>query len=285
MKRSDDKKADEAGAKKGGGATAAERPVETATVASVASPAASAGGQWAVASLPPTGTSLAFLRAKLQVWEECPYLLKKEGKGLKYTFASEADLIALVRPALIRAGILITPVRSEVVEDGEFKTSGGSVMRRVLVKQVYRFTHVGSGWYEDVEMHGEGADIGDKAANKAMTDAMKYAVRQWAMIETGDDPDKQSSDLYRRDWDGDREPGEASDEPVVPPNLRESYGKCKDALARATTREQLDTYRDIYRNKRGFPESVVAYLDKLYLEDCDRVAKQAKTTAPAGGGK
>jgi hypothetical protein len=47
----------------------------------------------------------------------------------------------------------------------------------------------------------------------------------------------------------------------------------------------LDTYRDIYRNKRGFPESVVAYLDKLYLEDCDRVAKQAKTTAPAGGGK
>lgn len=235
----------------------------------------------------PTGRSLAFLQAKLQVWEECPYLLKKEGKGLKYTFASEADLIALVRPALIRARILITPISSEMIADGEFKTSGGSVMRRVVVKQVYRFTHVGTGEYEDVEMHGEGADIGDKAANKAMTDAFKYAVRQWAMIETGDDPDKQSSDLYRRDWDGDKDDGpqETTGEPAVPDNLRESYGKCKDALARATTREQLDTYRDIYRNKRGFPENVVAYLDKLYLEECDRLAGTAKTTAGGGGGK
>lgn len=257
---------------------AEEKPAVAATAGKEATEAVKAAGAFPS----PTGDSLAFLKAKLQVWEECPYLLKKEGKGLKYTFASEADLIALVRPALIRAGILITPVRSEVVSDGEFKTSGGSVMRRVLVKQVYRFTHVGSGWYEDVEMHGEGADIGDKAANKAMTDALKYAVRQWAMIETGDDPDKQSSDLYRRDWDGDGQQ-ETTGEPEVPANLSESYGKCKDALARATTREQLDSYRDIYRNKRGFPENVVAYLDRLYLEDCDRLAGAAKTTAGGGG--
>jgi len=257
----------------------AEKPVEAATAVKEEVRPAPAG----LVSPPPTGGSLAFLQAKLQVWEECPYLLKKEGKGLKYTFASEADLIALVRPALIRAKILITPISSEIIRDGEFKTSGGSMMRRVLVKMVYRFTHVLTGESEDVEMHGEGADIGDKAANKAMTDAFKYAVRQWAMIETGDDPDKQSSEMYRREWDGDKEEGpqETTGEPEVPANLRESYGKCKDALTRATTREQLDTYRDIYRNKRGFPENVVNHLDTLYLSACDKL----KTTTAGGGGK
>ena len=269
--------------KKGDGGGTATKTAAVVKEAATAIPEAAAAVKGAEASHPPTGCPLAFLQAKLAVWKSCPYLLKKEGKGLKYTFASEADLIALVRPALIESGILITPVASEVVKDGEFKTSGGSVMRRVVVRMVYRFTHVGTGWYEDVEMHGEGADIGDKAANKAMTDAFKYAIRQWLMIETGDDPDKQSSELYRQDWNGDKEEN-ADGEPNVPDGLRESYGKCKDALGRATTREQLDTYRDIYRNKRGFPENVVAYLDKLYLEDCDRLAKAA-TPSGGGGGK
>ena len=35
---------------------------------------------------------------------------------------------------------------------------------------------------------GEGSDTGDKASNKALTGAYKYALRQTFCIETGDDP-------------------------------------------------------------------------------------------------
>lgn len=248
-----------------------KRDVETAVAASTRPAKASEPGTTTVASPSPTGASKTYLEAKLGVWKACPYLLKKSAGGLKYTFASEADLIALVRPALIEHGVLVTPVSSVIESDTEFKTTHGTVMRRVVCRKVYRFTHVWTGEGEDVEMHGEGADVGDKACNKAMTDAFKYAIRQWAMIETGDDPDKQASELYSRTWEDDK--GEDNAEPAVPAKLADSYEKCKAALGRAEDQRHLDQYRAIYTHQRGFPPHVVAHLDKLYLVNLDRIAK------------
>ena len=49
-----------------------------------------------------------------------------------------------------------------------------------------------------VKVLGDGADTGDKASYKAMTGAMKYALRQTFVIETGDDPDDTPSDVQER---------------------------------------------------------------------------------------
>ena len=41
-------------------------------------------------------------------------------------------------------------------------------------------------------------DVGDKSANKAATGLLKYALRQTFLIETGDDPDAESSNGMER---------------------------------------------------------------------------------------
>jgi hypothetical protein len=50
----------------------------------------------------------------------------------------------------------------------------------------------------DGEALGEGSDVGDKATNKAMTDAYKYFLRQLFMIAGGADPDRTSSEELAR---------------------------------------------------------------------------------------
>jgi hypothetical protein len=61
-------------------------------------------------------------------------------------------------------------------------------MPHIRLRLTYRFSHV-SGEYIDVQTIGEALDTSDKAANKAMTIGLKYAIRQFFLIETGDDPD------------------------------------------------------------------------------------------------
>ena len=53
--------------------------------------------------------------------------------------------------------------------------------------------HVESGEQAFVEVFAEASDQGDKRASKAMTLAKKYALREFFLIETGDDPDAQVS--------------------------------------------------------------------------------------------
>ncbi len=57
---------------------------------------------------------------------------------------------------------------------------------------------LGNGKSIQVTSIGEAADYGDKAANKAMTAAMKYNMRQTLIIETGDDPDNTPSTEFER---------------------------------------------------------------------------------------
>jgi len=124
-----------------------------------------------------------------------------DGGGMRYSFAKESDFIAALRPEMIAAGIsqhakemtVISNERIETVRRSNDGNQYSSYQFRVCVKAVYRFTHGASKTWRDVESFGEGMDSGDKAFNKAMTGANKYAFRQTFMIETGDDPDKYAS--------------------------------------------------------------------------------------------
>ncbi len=128
--------------------------------------------------------------AKLAVMEQVPYIRKTSGGDLPYSYASERAFIVKVRPVLVACGVTVAPVSCQLVENGVMQTSGGKPMAVRCIQSIYRFTHVPSGTFEDVAVVGEGADRLDKALPKAMTCAFKYALRQWLVIETGDDPDK-----------------------------------------------------------------------------------------------
>ena len=72
-------------------------------------------------------------------------------------------------------------------------------MSMFLGKRRFIFEHVDTGDQAYVEVFAEAADQGDKRASKAMTLAKKYALREFFLIETGDDPDAEVSPRAKSD--------------------------------------------------------------------------------------
>ena len=131
--------------------------------------------------------------AILYVMERVEYIQKESSPQLKYTFAGEAGLIRALRPEMLHAGLFLHVVEAELLKRGQYTTSRGGTMQSTLVRLKGRLTHGPSGTHLDVEAIGEGADVGDKGAPKAMTGAYKYLLRETFCLETGDDPDKDAS--------------------------------------------------------------------------------------------
>ncbi len=128
-----------------------------------------------------------------EVMKQVGYVQKQRTGGLNYSFAGEAALIEAVRPAMVEAGIYCAVIGLKDIHRGEYTTAKGSVMQTVDLTAVVRFTHALSATSIDVEALGSGADMGDKASNKALTGAYKYALRQTFCIQTGDDADASPS--------------------------------------------------------------------------------------------
>jgi hypothetical protein len=132
------------------------------------------------------------------VMSEVGYVQKESTRTLNYTFAGEAALIRALRPAMVTHGITMSVVHLDDAIREQYTTNRGTQMTNTLIKGTVRFTHAPSGTHVDVQAYGEGSDAGDKSANKAATGLYKYALRQTFVIETGDDPDKDSSDNQER---------------------------------------------------------------------------------------
>ena len=113
-----------------------------------------------------------------------------------YRYASEADFLEAVRPKLAAAGVAVVP-SYEVIETHEGQTKAGTPNTRITLAGRFTFIHAESGDRLDVVTIGQGTDTQDKAAYKAMTGALKYALRQTFLIETGDDPEKDSDPQAR----------------------------------------------------------------------------------------
>jgi len=124
------------------------------------------------------------------VMQEVGYVKKSRAANLNYSFAGEAALISALRPAMVENGIYMAVEEIKKVTRENYTTKSGTAMVNTLLEAVVRLTHAPSGTFILVTALGEGSDAGDKSANKAMTGAYKYAMRQTFCIETGDDPDK-----------------------------------------------------------------------------------------------
>jgi hypothetical protein len=118
-------------------------------------------------------------------------------KNQNYTYAKEGEFIAAIRPAMVEAGLVMFPSGATNITSDIYHTTSGTAMNRVTGIFAFTLAHT-SGESVTVTAIGEGADAGDKASYKAMTGAMKYALRQAFVIETGDDPDDTPSDDQHR---------------------------------------------------------------------------------------
>ena len=129
--------------------------------------------------------------------------IAKDGinKQQHYTYLSEEAIVNELHQAFTDAGLTIRPMQTELVAEGDYVTSGGTIMHMVRLAVTYQLIDKDDKDEPDgrlVQVIGEGSDPMDKAVNKAMTAAYKYALRQTCMIATGDDPDHTNSENTTR---------------------------------------------------------------------------------------
>ena len=105
-----------------------------------------------------------------------------------YNFRGIDDIYDVVGPLLPEHGLLILP-RMLSRECEIHKNQKGTTMFHVVVKAEYTFKSKIDGSHEVVEMYGEAMDSSDKATNKAMSAAYKYACIQTFSIPVTGEPD------------------------------------------------------------------------------------------------
>lgn len=116
----------------------------------------------------------------------------KYSKEIGYKFRGIDDVMNALKPVLTKNKIFTVPQVLEQTRE-ERVTVKGVKLRYSLLKIAFRFYATDGSFVEAVTL-GEGMDSGDKASNKAMAIAYKYALFQVFCIPTEEmtDPDGES---------------------------------------------------------------------------------------------
>lgn len=133
------------------------------------------------------GQGKGIYQAMASVMAQIPAIGKEQemrAGNVKYNFRGIDDVYNALQPLLAKEGIFVLPHCVDRMQN----TDGRCI--RVLVRMRYAFCHC-DGSSLSCEVVGEALDTSDKATNKAMSIAMKYALFQTFCIPTRDmtDPD------------------------------------------------------------------------------------------------
>ncbi len=127
------------------------------------------------------GTDLNVHQRLAAAMGEVSYIQKDDIKpGMKYRVVTHDKVTALVRPALLKHGIVYYPVDLKHTQEGN----------RTEVALTVRFVNIDNpADHFDVPSLGFGLDSQDKGPGKAISYSVKYALLKAMGLETGDDPD------------------------------------------------------------------------------------------------
>ena len=117
------------------------------------------------------------------VMKDCGFIAKdSKNQQQNYKFRGIDAVMNALNPALIKNKVFVVP---EVLEQSreERTTSKGGLLIYSVVKVKYKF-YAEDGSCVEACVVGEGMDSGDKATNKAMSAAFKYACFQTFCIPT-----------------------------------------------------------------------------------------------------
>ena len=147
-----------------------------------------------------------------------------------YNFRGIDDVYNAVSPLLAKAGLVILPrvLGRDCVERTNAK---GTALFYVTVEVEFDFVASSDGSRHTVKTFGEAMDSGDKATNKAMSAAYKYALMQAFAIPTeGDnDADATTHEVAARRFD----PLETDEAQQMLGRLRNAAMEGEEALAEA----------------------------------------------------
>lgn len=145
------------------------------------------------------------------VMKEVSYI-KETGKNTfhKYAYASDEDLLKALQPAMAENGLMLVPTSMESRVADTKPTKEGKEQFRTELRATYMLAHTSGGWML-VETIGHGVDGEDKGAFKAMTGALKYALRSTFLVPTGQDAERDPNDRRRETADDKRDRQEKHD--------------------------------------------------------------------------
>ncbi len=126
------------------------------------------------------------------IMKEVPAIGKtKQNTKQNYKFRGIDDVMNKLQPIFAKYKLFVVPEVLEQTRE-ERKTSTGGTLLYSICKIKYTF-YAEDGSHVEATVIGEGMDSGDKASNKAMAIAFKYALFQVFCIPTEElkDPDKE----------------------------------------------------------------------------------------------
>lgn len=128
---------------------------------------------------------------------------KQQGSQVNYAFRGIDAVYNALAPALVKNKLLILPRCTERTSCERMSKSGGALFY-ITVRAEFDFVSTEDGSIHTVVTYGEAMDSGDKATNKAMSIAYKYAAFQAFCIpteETAIDPDAECHNVAPRSPD------------------------------------------------------------------------------------
>jgi len=112
---------------------------------------------------------------------------EKRNQQQNFMYRGIDDVMNVFQPLMSEAGIFMVPEVLEAKREERQSSRGGNLIYSIL-KVRYTF-YAEDGSNVSAVVVGEGMDSGDKASNKAMAVAMKYAMFQTFCIPTEEMPD------------------------------------------------------------------------------------------------
>ncbi len=122
-----------------------------------------------------------------KVMEAVGYVAKTGTNSAQgYKFVQASAVADKVREQLSKLNVSMTPTQVDVLSEGLTPSGKQSLL---TLRFTWTLTDGDSGETISFQSVGTGADSGDKAAYKAATGALKYALLTGFLIPTGDDPE------------------------------------------------------------------------------------------------
>lgn len=152
-----------------------------------------------------------------------------------FNFRGIDQVYNALAPALVNHGLLILPRITERTVT-ERTTQKGGVLFYVVVKAEFDFVSTEDGSIHTVTTYGEAMDSGDKATNKAMSIAYKYAAFQAFCIPTEETAIDADAEVHH----------------VSPQSAEEALKEFADKAALSESLDELQAaYKDVWPKLGG----------------------------------
>jgi hypothetical protein len=208
---------------------------------------------------------------------------RTNSQGAGYKFRGIDDVYNAVSPLLATNGLCILPRMISRQCDERLSKSGGALFY-VTVEAEFDFVSAQDGSKHTVKTFGEAMDSGDKATNKAMSAAYKYAAFQAFAIPTEGDNDADSAtheiQAKQRPLEKAHKPVDGAMESLSPERQDHAKGLAIEIIANSA-KGDMHGAADIMESIKDGDEKIAVWslLDSRIRSALKKVAEERKVAA------